>query len=294
MRRINWEAFIQSLILIGCAIGLAALLITGQIRSYVHPRIEKYAWFAVIALILMAASMLPMIRQPKRKNNWLPLYIIIIPLLTGFIMPATTNMSSLQMDNSLIPKSSAALSSISPDSNSTETADTSDSSASISTTTTEPFSSGTAAGNTSLSSGITTASTATGTTAASETAGNGGIEVVKDDQFLVWCTKVSNNLSDYVGKTVKVKGFVYREKEFASNEFVPARKCMVCCAADITACGFLCRSSDAQKWADNTWVWVTGVIQKEYSKDYQTDVPVLKAVKIESAEKPENELAYLY
>lgn len=53
--------------------------------------------------------------------------------------------------------------------------------------------------------------------------------------------------------------------------------------------GFLCNFENASKFANNTWVNVTGEIQKG---DYHGDIPVIKVLDITSTEKPTEEYVY--
>lgn len=308
MKKINGAVLLQTVILAAYCLAFIALLITGQIKSYVHPRIEKYAWFAVVALLLMTVSMIPMIKKPRRHNRWLPSFLLIIPLLTGFALPAAVNKGTLQLNNSLLPKSgyAAAASPItqksSPDSTIASSAASSDAfSAAPSSPSSAPTSSTPSASSSDTASAAELSDT-TSTAPISSTPDkskttvidSNGIPVVQDDAFLSWLDEVYNNPAAYKGKTVKLRGFVYRDDTLKSNEFVPARMSMVCCAADITACGFLCRSTDAQKWKTNEWVWVTATIGVEYNAENKVNIPVLTAQKIEPAEKPKVEIAYPY
>lgn len=283
MKKINGAALLQTSIMAAYCLAFTVLLLTGQIKKYVHPRIEIYAWLAVAALLLMTASMIPMITKPRRHHRWLPSFLLILPLLTGFALPPAVNTQSLPLNNSLLPKAASGTTVTSapnaPSSNST----TVSSAASSSPT-------GPSTGTTSAPSSAPSAPDSSQTTITD----SDGVQVVQDDDFLKWLNEVCNDPSAYKGKTVKLRGFVYRESTFQSNEFVPARMSMVCCAADITACGFLCRSGDAQKWKTNDWVWVTATIDVEYVAEFQDTVPVLTAKKIEPAEKPKEEIAYPY
>ena len=56
-----------------------------------------------------------------------------------------------------------------------------------------------------------------------------------------------NDPARYEGKTVKIKGMVFRGKNFPEDEFVPGRFGMVCCADDVTFIGFICRSKQAKR-----------------------------------------------
>ncbi len=119
-----------------------------------------------------------------------------------------------------------------------------------------------------------------------------GVTLISDDDYLDWYMDVFKNPEKYEGKQYKIKGTVFRMDEFAENEFVPARMAMICCAADLAAAGFLCRSDDAKKWNDGDWVWVTATIKVEYEKNMGTTMPILYPSTIEPAEKPKEEWVY--
>lgn len=115
---------------------------------------------------------------------------------------------------------------------------------------------------------------------------------ISDLDYGLWYMDAMNDPSKYEGKTVRIKGMVYRGKKFAENEFVPGRFGMVCCAEDVTFIGFICRYMQAATLKPESWVTVTAKVAVEYYPQYRGDGPVLYATSIEPAEKPEEELVY--
>lgn len=252
MRKINWECLAQITILLVLDSLLFIGLITDKMKYYVHPRIEKYVWFSVIGLALIILSMVPMLFKPKHKNNILSCMILLIPIMTGFALPAasTSSSTSAGMDN--VQKVQIQT----------------DTSIVIQPSDRE----------------------------ASQFEGNSVPDfiTVSDEEYLDWYMDAYTNPAKYDGKTVKLKGFVFRMVEFNKNEFVPARMSMVCCAADLIPYGFICKSDTAAEWKNDQWVYVTAKIKVEYEPHMGMELPVLYATDIIAAEKPEEEFVYPY
>ncbi len=117
---------------------------------------------------------------------------------------------------------------------------------------------------------------------------------ISDDEYLKWYSDASENPYKYDSKKVRIKGMVFRMEGFHSNEFIPARMSMMCCAADLVPFGFICRCEDAEKLENGEWVYVTAKIKVEYEPHMKKEMPVLYAISLNPAQKPENELVYPY
>ena len=96
----------------------------------------------------------------------------------------------------------------------------------------------------------------------------------------------------YDGKTVRFLGQVYVGQNVPAGSFVPGRFGMVCCAEDISFLGFICRWPGAKDLKQRDWVRVTASITVEMLPQYRGEGPVLHAVEVIPAEKPEEELVY--
>lgn len=272
MKKINTEILLQIILITVIDAFLVGLLVTGKVKNYIHPRLILYLWFAVGALAVIALLLIPVMLQPRHKVNLFPYLIFVFPLLTGFILPPTTDMAQVAGIGSGKALSSTAEFSGQGTQNLQDTA----------SRLTIPERQTSQSSSSNSESGDT----------AEEVSAPEGVTLIGDDDYLDWYMDVYENPEKYEGKQYKIKGTVFRMDGFADNEFVPARMAMVCCAADLAAAGFLCRSDDAKKWNDGDWVWVTATIKVEFEKNMGTTMPVLYPSSIEPAEKPKEEWVY--
>lgn len=113
---------------------------------------------------------------------------------------------------------------------------------------------------------------------------------IADEDFGLWYVDASGTPDKYEGKTVRFKGMVHKSPRVGTDEFVPGRFAMVCCADDITFVGFLCRGANVKKLTDRGWYWVTAELHTEYVEAYRGEGPVLYCKAIEPAEKPAEEV----
>ena len=79
----------------------------------------------------------------------------------------------------------------------------------------------------------------------------------------------------YDGKTVEFTAQVMKPKGAPKNVFVPGRKVMTCCEADIQFCGFVCRYKGADRLKNGDWVKLTAKIKSENAPEYGAVGPVL-------------------
>lgn len=269
-RRANPELLFQVVI---CFI-LSALffyaLISRKASNYVHPRLYGFLWFAAAALFAIAVFMLRFSFTPKHNAKPLKNILLMIPMITAVIIPVGSVQSqAISFGNSTgraQNSNSFSQSSVFSRDKGTVIPDTVSSEDDI---------------------GIDNSSSSSLT--APQEAKN-GIETISDEQFAKWYTDINQNMEKYEGKTLKMKGQVFRMSTFAKNEIVPARYAMVCCAADLQPCGILCRSDEVSQYKDNDWVWVTGKIKIE--KYQNQTMPVCYVTKIEKADKAKEDYIY--
>ena len=120
---------------------------------------------------------------------------------------------------------------------------------------------------------------------------NADIIDICDDDFGLWYMDVTEFPEKYDGKTVRIKGRVYKSTRLPRNTFVPGRIAMVCCAQDAQMIGFICKSDNITRLKKNSWVTVTAKLRLEQCAAYKGVGPVLYALNIEAAEEPEEEIA---
>lgn len=117
---------------------------------------------------------------------------------------------------------------------------------------------------------------------------------ISEDDFGLWYIDAMDYPKKYEGKTVKFKGMMYKDNKKKKSTFVPGRFAMTCCADDVAFIGFLCKAEkeDLVRFENRSWVEVTAVVKLEYHKEYRGKGPSLKAIQIEAADPPEEEMVY--
>jgi len=106
----------------------------------------------------------------------------------------------------------------------------------------------------------------------------------------IWYLDSLEHLERYIGKTISFVGMVLIPGDFPKGYFVPGRMAMTCCADDMAFLGFACEYEQADKLSERAWVKVTAKVVKEYFADYQGEGPVLKAISVEPAKVPKEEI----
>lgn len=99
---------------------------------------------------------------------------------------------------------------------------------------------------------------------------------------------VYENLDTYIGQKICFSGYVYRNLDFADNQFVLARDMVVQGSSKTLIVGFLCSHQEASKFSDGVWVEITGEISRG---NYHGEVPIIKVIKIKKVDKPTDEFA---
>lgn len=101
---------------------------------------------------------------------------------------------------------------------------------------------------------------------------------------------VHENLDNYVGQKIKFSGYIYRLYDFSNEQFVLARDMVVTSDFQTVVVGFLCYSTIASNFEDNTWVEITGTITKG---DYYGEIPIIEIEDIKKVDTP-NQEDYVY
>ncbi len=100
---------------------------------------------------------------------------------------------------------------------------------------------------------------------------------------------VHENIDNYVGMKIRFTGYIYRVSDLNDNQFVLARDMIISSNSQFLVVGFLCEYKNAKDFPDDTWVTVTGEIQKG---DYHGDIPILMITDISESQKPSEEYVY--
>lgn len=115
---------------------------------------------------------------------------------------------------------------------------------------------------------------------------------ITDMDYGIWYMDALDDPKKYEGKKVRFLALVYRPEKMKKEVMVPGRFAMTCCVDDITFIGFKCRYEKAAQIPHKSWVTVIAEMKHEFALEYKGKGPVLYALDVQPAEKPEDELIY--
>ncbi|WP_079504577.1 TIGR03943 family putative permease subunit [Mesobacillus jeotgali] len=118
----------------------------------------------------------------------------------------------------------------------------------------------------------------------------GSTIIFNDSIYSSYYEEISSDIDKFQGRKVSLYGFVYKEEGFAENQLVVSRFLVTHCVADASIIGFLSEFPDAAKIEKDTWIKIEGVIGTGSYMD--NPIPLVKVVKWEIAKEPE--VPYLY
>lgn len=278
--KINLRIAIQITILGSFSVLFLYILKTGKIAYYLHPRMIPFVIFATIAFLLMMLSLFKSLKKRERKFSMMPIFVFALPLVLACAVPGkTVTGSSLTFSNAKI----MGISSSKPTPMNKSGQNSSE--ASSSPTSNSPKATPKLKPN---QSAVTTTSPF-GTQITLIITDN---TITMDDQNIVsWVNELNTHPDQFVGKKIVYTGYVFKSGNgFKSDEFVPGRDMMWCCAADIQLVGVLCRYDKTSELKENSWVKVTGMLD---TSTYQgAKVPLIVNPSVESASKPKTEYVY--
>lgn len=117
---------------------------------------------------------------------------------------------------------------------------------------------------------------------------------IADTDYALFYRDLNEHMDTYNGKTVQFKGIVAVEGKLPRGSFVIGRHIMTCCEADIAYGGIVCDWNGADTLHQRDWVMLTAKLVIEYHKSYRKRGPVLKAIRVERAEAPEQQVVTYY
>lgn len=116
------------------------------------------------------------------------------------------------------------------------------------------------------------------------------IEIGVDD-YAIWYRDLTENPSNYEGKTIKVLCRALTRKKLPSKTFIVGRHVMTCCIEDTQFAALVCQWDQASKVVNDSWINLTAKIHYKFHVAYKQKGPVLTCVELEPAEAPENSIA---
>ncbi len=117
---------------------------------------------------------------------------------------------------------------------------------------------------------------------------------IEDRDYAFFYRDLTENLETYIGKTVKFKGIVARDKRLENKDLVVGRHVMTCCRDDIQYCGLACTLPYEMELETRDWISVTAKVEFKKHRIYKGKGPVLTAEKVVVCEAPDEQLATFY
>lgn len=112
--------------------------------------------------------------------------------------------------------------------------------------------------------------------------------VMNNENYAQVLKDVHDNIDAYIGKKVSTNGYVFRATDFSDRQFVVARD-MIVSENDYRIVGFLCEYDDINKFENNVWIEIKGVISL---KDYHGPMPVIEVYEINRITTPNETLVF--
>lgn len=302
VRLISFHYFLRTLILLGFSSYIVILSKSDALTYYIAPRMMIYVKVASVILYIIACFQGYMAlraywgrpvtcecEQPISRSvlrNTLAYGLLILPLLVGFVLPDTALSSTMVAAKGM--NLSASKSSLTT---------------TTSVTTTAP------PAPTVAPAGSNPAVTAPPNMEADlqqlfqadnewdEDFSKIGMILYKKDTIVVIPEIYMEILStidlfkaNFIGKKIELTGFVYREDNMASNQFVVGRFAVSCCSADATPYGVMIDFPTATTYPKDMWVKVTGTVQNgSYNGN---DIFVIRATQIDKITAPSSPYVY--
>jgi putative membrane protein len=104
---------------------------------------------------------------------------------------------------------------------------------------------------------------------------------VTDKQFIETLTTLDLYRKAFIGKTIQLSGFIYREGSMGIHQFGVSRFAISCCSADASPYGVMANFDKADTLATDEWVRVTGKLgTMMYNGNEIIKIDVSKVTKI--------------
>lgn len=111
-----------------------------------------------------------------------------------------------------------------------------------------------------------------------------------DDMFSSYYGEINDNPKSYVGKKIKMSGFVFKEEGFSGTQLVISRFLITHCIADASIIGFLTEFQGAETIKEDTWVEIEGVL--DVGNYAGSELPIVKATSMNIIEEPSEPYIY--
>ena len=115
------------------------------------------------------------------------------------------------------------------------------------------------------------------------------VAVLTPENYTNVLKEVHEDLNTYIGQKISFTGYIYRVPDISENQFILSRDMVINSRNQTVVVGFLCEYDKANSLENNSWVNITGTIEKGY---FYGDIPCIKIENLEIVNRPEDYLVY--
>ncbi|KAA9030622.1 TIGR03943 family putative permease subunit [Niallia endozanthoxylica] len=113
---------------------------------------------------------------------------------------------------------------------------------------------------------------------------------MNDSLYAAYYDEIGMNISNLKGKTIKLKGFIYKDKDLSQNQLVISRFLITHCIADASIIGFLSEFTEAPSLNQDTWVEAEGIL--DITTYNGTELPLIKITDWKKVNEPKTPYVY--
>ncbi|RAS98769.1 TIGR03943 family protein [Bacillus cereus] len=113
---------------------------------------------------------------------------------------------------------------------------------------------------------------------------------VEDKDYVQTMSIIGQDVKGFKGKEITFSGFIYNDKDVKGDKAVVARYGITCCIADASVWGMIVAGENVKKLPQETWVKITGLLDETTYKG--TLFPLVKVNKVEKINKPTDPYVY--
>ncbi|WP_044894885.1 TIGR03943 family putative permease subunit [Bacillus alveayuensis] len=273
--------FLRGVILLGFALLMFKLIVTGQIQQLIAPKMLPFLYFAMITLFMLSIIQIwrsdnkHMVccdcghhKSNARFQSFIVYAIFVIPVLAGLTF------SNHVLDSSVAAKRGMQLGGMAVSGTASDNEEEFFSQLFGNQIEEVPIEKGEKVDKNQLEKALLAADKV----------------VFTRENYLAVLEIIHNNTEHFIGKEVELTGFVYREPDFTKEKAVIARFGISCCVADASVYGMLANGKQLQSIANDEWVKVIGVIKQT---NYKGNVfPCIEIKGVNKMKQPDEPYIY--
>ncbi|MFD5261635.1 TIGR03943 family putative permease subunit [Bacillus wiedmannii] len=277
-----YHRYIRGIILIGLAMLLFKLLVTGNIYNFIAPKMIKFTYIAFVVILLLGSLQVWGDGREKQDDcncckhhtalksgmkSFFVYVLFVVPIISAFLFGSVTIDGSLAgkrgMNQSVQARSIEKNEKEGIQANSDWQEQDETSNLKVTDQVEEQLE--------------------------KSMLGQRKIQV-EDKDYVQTMSIIGQDVKGFKGKEITFSGFIYNDKDVTGDKVVVARYGITCCIADASVWGMIVVGEDVRKLPQETWVKITGLLDETTYKG--TLFPLVKVNKVEKINKPTDPYVY--